>query len=513
MKIYNNYLKKIALTIVVGLSLSSCDTEEFLDGVPKDQISIDAFYNTDGQVEQSILPLYGNSWGQFVNTGAFYGFGDIMSGNSISFSNPGVWDLNVSSTNGLVKSTWETLFGIVAQANNIINNVPAAVGEEVSQETLDEVVAEAHFFRGIAYFYLGQLWGNVPIITVNEDLIDNPQVPTNPQDDVYGFVIKDLEAAVAGLPDKIRDSDYTLNERLSKGSAKALMAKVYVTMKDFTNARTMAEDVVGSGEFQLMPNYDDLFFTANNNNEESIFSLQWKANNEYFDGNLSNVFYGTPDISEIGYAGIMGPSPDILNNGFAVEDNTRNKASILRAGNEYSNIVTKDGGSYVVPSTINIQASGSGVKKYAVGIETPSGAGGSRENCTYIMRYADLLLIHAESILGNAASTTDVTALASFNAVRNRAMPDEADVTEITRESLLAERRSEMAFEGQYWYDLIRILDDPDVLSLVSGRDRGWNSSPKFETMTSDDLLLPYPAEDLAKNPMLNEAPVSYNFN
>ncbi len=508
----------ILLIICSLFTTYSCDQDEFLDGAPLDTITAGNFYSTNSEVNQRILPLYHINWSLFVNGGAaFFSIGDALSGNVLSFSHQDYWNLNVTSTSSGLGDAWGSLWSIVAQANDIINTPSDFYGSEVDESVINQVISEAYFFRAVAYFYLTRIWVNVPIIENASDYIDNPLINTNPQSDIYNFIIMDLEKAQEGLPEKTRGVDYAQNERVSMGSAKAIMAKVYLYMEDYPNAQTIAQEVIDSGEFKLFggdelpeKTFSDLFLIENNNNEESIFSLQWIVNN-YFSDNQGNILFGaaTPsNIKEVTYE-IYGPTLDLLNNGFEGGD-LRRKETYMLEGDTYANVIDNDGNALTVTNEINAQATGSAIKKYFVGRTGTEGSAGGRENTTYIMRYADVLLIHAEAIMAGAQSTSDASALESFNMVRNRA--GLVDATVITKESLLAERRAEFVVEGEYWYDIQRILSTQDAISLIANSDRGFGTNSIFETPTVDDFQLPYPAEDLAKNPLLNEDPVPYDF-
>ncbi|MNE64118.1 SusD family protein [compost metagenome] len=127
------------------------------------------------------------------------------------------------------------------------------------------------------------------------------------------------------------------------------------------------------------------------------------------------------------------------------------------------------------------------------------------------MRYADVLLIHAEAILGNSSSTSDAQALSSFNAVRNRA--GLGNRVAITKNDILHERRVEFAYEGDYWYDLGRI-PRAQAIAIVQAQNRGDKNNAVYITgVTESDFVLPYPSGEIVKNPLLNEPPVAYQFN
>ena len=133
------------------------------------------------------------------------------------------------------------------------------------------------------------------------------------------------------------------------------------------------------------------------------------------------------------------------------------------------------------------------------------------------MRYADVLLIHAEAILAGQESTSNQAALNSFNTIRERA--GLGSLPSITLEDILHERRVEFAIEGDYWFDLGRI-DRQMAIEIISNQERGTysNDTPpevysQMFTPSAEDFTMPYPSSDVALNPLLLEEPQPYEFN
>ncbi|WP_159800096.1 RagB/SusD family nutrient uptake outer membrane protein [Flavobacterium sp. MK4S-17] len=520
MKRYIRNVKFLFLAFAAAAFISCSD--EFLNRPGEDNISLDNYYSSNEQVEASTNGLYSRTWFNFHNK-AFFAIGEIGSGNGFTYSSDvnSLRTLVISSTDLEMVNAWKSLWATVAQCNAIINFLPERVDPSVSQAYVDKALGEAHFMRGLAYFYIVRLWGPVPIIQNNLDHVSSPQIPTNTEEDIYTFIEMNFEDAINLLPEKIRSSNYSDNGRVSKGSAKAMLAKVYLYQQEYALARSMAEEVINSGEFKLyggpeLPtkSYGDLFLTSNNNNEESIAAMQWKVTGTY--GTASNCntqFAYSPYINMATYGGVFAPSQDLI--GAFETGDLRRKETIMLPGDVYPNITTADGPGLVVPDDIDPQNAGAGIKKYVVGkvsdIAGPTDNWGMMENNTYFMRYAELLLIHAESILGNAGSTSDAAALNSYNMVRNRAgLPS---VASFTFEDLLHERRVELAFEGDYWYDLGRIPLSMAV-NIISAQNRGDEENAQYVTPPSGDFFkLPYPATEVSKNPLLTQPPVPYNFN
>lgn len=406
---------------------------------------------------------------------------------------------------------------MVAQSNNLINNLRNNVGSGVSESTIDLVIAEAHFSRALAYFYLVRLFGNVPIIENNLDYVDNPMINSNPVDDVYTLIKRDFQYAIDHLPEKTRGSNYEENIWASKGTAKSLLAKVHLTRKEYAEAVTLSNEVIASGEFKLLggselpgKSFGDLFLIANNNNEESIFSWQFVVNG-YFFSNYNNIQYGIDALNEATYGGTYNPSVDIQT--IYVDGDKRRKETYMIANDFYPGLASDQGPDFLLdPDLYNLGATGAFVKKYVVGKQSaatgPQDSNGSSQSL-YIMRYADLLLINAEAIMGTSSSTSDPKALSSYNQVVNRAgLPS---VTSITHAELINQRRMEFAFEGEYWYDLCRIPRQ-EAIDLISKQNRGQWSNDLYVTPTEADFIFPVPTQESTTNPKLLDPPVPYTF-
>lgn len=515
------------LSLIIVLSVLSSCSEDFTNRPSEDNIAVDGYYTTNDQVQNAVNGMYSRTWFQFHNK-FFFAIGEVGSGNMYTNSSDvnAMRNFSITSSDSEMYNGWTSLWANVAQANFFINFLQERVGPEVSQDVVNNAIGEAYFMRATAYFYLVRLWGPVPIIENNLDYADSPRINTNRVQDVYELIRRDYTKASQMLRSRSRGSNYSENGRVSSGSAKAMLAKVYLYLQDYANAKALAEEVINSGEFKLyggpqLPgkSFADLFQFGNNNNEESVFALQWKGDGTY--GSASNcntqfgISNGTVSTSNASYGGVFAPSQDLMTT-YSVSD-LRRRETIMFPGAVYPEIKTTQGQGLTVPTAAQIggQGAGAAIKKYCIGIVNgnttgPADGWAMMDNNTYIMRYSEVLLIHAEAILAGASSTSDVNALNSFNAVRNRAgLPS---VAAITFDDIFKERRLELAFEGDYWYDLGRI-PRAQAIAIMAAQNRGDQYNAQFFTPTESDFTLPYPANDVAKNPKLLDPPVAYNFN
>nr|WP_294945044.1 RagB/SusD family nutrient uptake outer membrane protein [uncultured Mucilaginibacter sp.] len=555
MKKYIKYL--LGLTVVTGLTTSSCK-KEFFNKPPKDAITLDSYYQTNDQVLASTNILYSATWFGWCGK-AGWSITDLSGGNGRTYSSDVVnfSNFSVTDANFELGGAWNSLFITVAQANALINNLPAKVPATVDKAVVNNALGEAHLFRALAYFHLVRTWGPVPIIENSLDYVDNYQINANIVPDVYKFIVNDLKFAEGNLT-KMGPRSGKSAGRVSSGSASALLAKVYLYMLDYANAKAQADKVINSGEFKLYgadvagKTFNDLFLTANNNNEESIIQLQWSATGGYGKGNpqqasfaYNSLITGTGD----GY-GVLAPTFD-LQDMYEAGD-LRRKATIMLPGDHYPEI-NSDKGGYTLPADANSQGTHAQVKKYVVG--TPADNGGvsaaqSAPNNTYMMRLADVYLIKAEAVMAGAATSSDPEALAAINKVRNRAglgnlsvikrfymvpnpnlskygaTPSSAVPLNVLRDDIIDERRREFAFEDDFWFDIGRVdgfnvTAHPRGIQMIKQQDRGTsdNSTPPVRyanefnaNVTDASFRLPYPATEVASNPKLKEAPVPYVF-
>jgi hypothetical protein len=551
----NNYIKKLMVLAAIScVGLTSCK-KDFFDRAPEDAITLDNYYQTNDQVAGSTNALYSAPWFGW-NTKAGWAITEMASGNGRSYSSDVInfSNFSVTADNTELTSAWNSLFTVVAQANALINNLPAKVPGTVDPAVVNNALGEAHLMRGLAYFYLVRLWGNVPIVENSLDHVDNYQLNTNPVPDVYKFIINDLLFAEANCKKMIRSGTSSAQGHVSSGSASALLSKVYLYMQDYPNALLYANKVINSGEFKLYgadvngKTFNDLFHTSDNNNEESIIALQWAANGGYGRANAmqaSFAFNSAITTTGDGY-GVLAPTFDLQD--LYEAGDARRKATIMLPGDHYDDI-NKAGGGYTLPADANSQGTHAQIKKYVVGSPADNGGIGAAQstgNNTYLMRYADVFLIKAEAAMAGASTSTNAEALAAINKIRNRAglgslttirrgytvanpaynATSNANAPQtLYKDDILDERRREFAIEMDFWFDLTRVdgfnsPTHPKAITMIKQQDRGTsdNSTPpqrygnEYRNPTDANFLFAYPSTESAANPLLLQAPVPYNF-
>jgi len=513
---------KFLLLTLALLSISSC-SEEFLDRPPEDSYNADAFYNTPEQVAAATNALYTRPWFDYVSNVSWC-IGELASGNGRTWDprNQDFDNFAVTGNHNTLGQAWTSLYAVIAQSNAVINLVPISAGPDVSESAIKNAVGEARAMRALAYFHLVRIFGPVPIIEDNVEIVGEASIPANLVDDIYRFIKEDLQYAV----DNITNTKATAPGRISSNGAKAMLAKVHLTRREYSDAYQLSSQVIASSEFKLLGgtgsdgtsgSYYDLFLTENDNNNESIIALQWTGSGEYAEGNAVQSLYALSGITGFsdGWSAI-GPSIDLQEEYEDQDLDERYYATIMEPESFYPDL----NGGYTAPAQANCNAQGTrvAIKKYVVGNPANIGGGAQQSypNNTYILRYSDLLLVNAESIImGGGGSMSE--AEESINKVRNRA--GLGSISNPTFDDVFHERKIEFAFEMEHWFDVIR-MDTVDALEYLSTRERGsWDISTdpptfnsKLVTVTEDKLLFPYPTNETLNNPALEGDPVPYDF-
>lgn len=169
--------------------------------------------------------------------------------------------LNMDAGHSMAQTNWDNVYLLIAQCNEVINNYSAS-----DDATVKTFVAEARFWRGFGYDRLYHLFGPVPLVTGNEDISNG--VERASEKDMQAFIEDDYKAAYEALPETRSSSD---DGRPSKYSVAAAMARHYLNKKDWKLAETYSAEVINSGNYQLMPEYQSVF--SENGNKETILSI------------------------------------------------------------------------------------------------------------------------------------------------------------------------------------------------------------------------------------------------
>ena len=552
------------------LSFTGC-ANDFLEQKNTYQISQDNFFDNDEAVSQAVMPLYSYVWYDF-NDKFYYGMGDGRANNITAQYSEYIYPYTNFTETGLssgLTEAWGALYSVVAQANNTINNIANNSTANVSETAKIQGIAEARFMRGLAYWYISSLWGCAIIYNNTQDLVNNYVVSPSPVADGIEFAIRDMEYAAVHLP-----SASPATGRVNKYAAYAMLSRFYLSMAGLTTsgrydgsnvatdanrgtrneyyldaAKKAAAVVIEKGPYKLADTYAELFAASTfNNNSESIFQLQFQAGAE--DGLAQSMTRFLAWSTQVNQGNSWGGSTycsyDLWEEfkeyedptlGTKVDDAIRRHNCVASYGETYPELSANPEKPYIYGETESPGNQGANIKKYVIGTNAVNGFAMNNNSGinTYMMRLAEVYLNYAEAVLGNNATTTDATALKYINELRTRAgVPTK---NSLTFEDIRHEFRLETAFEGLYWYFLVRrgYYQQQEMVNYVNNQYRNASyfkkstheyvlsedytaPGPSVATATAKNLTLPIADTDQTKNPLLkpdgsgNITTVAYQF-
>jgi hypothetical protein len=468
MKKYSKYIAGIMVVFLLGCS------KEFLETPPLTTTTDVTFPETEDDALLVTNAAY-NMLRDWRYPGGFP-LADIMSDDqgkgSEDGANPDLQLFEVfgySAGHGYIGAWYQTLYKAIRRANIVIERVPPI---DMDEDLKMRYVAEARFIRALTYFTMVRLWGDLPMVT---EVVPERILPRTPVADFYEeVIIPDLEYGIDVLPEK---SDYPSADlgRVTKGACKALLARVYLTLHDYTNAEKYALEVINSGQYILDPDYSRVFSLAGQFGPGSIFEIGALPDGYAQGGNQYGNTQGVRGVPNWGW-GFGRPSWDLLNHW--EEDDPRKDQSVIFLGEIFWND-TIFGSSLTSDTTYQdgeiIEIECYNQKVLTEDATGPLDAFGHNRR---IIRYADVLLMAAEAMNENGKPGE---ALSFLNMVRERArggnpniLPDitTTDQNEL-RNLIWFERRSELAMEQERWFDLKRqgrMAEKLEPLGFIAGK-------------------------------------------
>jgi tetratricopeptide (TPR) repeat protein len=436
-------MKKL-LTIVLASSflMISCK-KDFIELAPISTASVEAVYKTDKDFQDAVLGVYSVLRNQYQD---FWIFGDLRAddswhalGNDAFLVSVNTFSMN--SNANLMINSWRNYYSAINRANLILQKI-ADVDPSVVRNK-DRHIAEAKFLRASAYFDVVRIWGGVPLNMAPISVDEGYKKGREKVEKIYNeLIIPDLLDAESKLPAKYTGMDVG---RVTKGAAKSILGRVYLTIKDFAKAETKLQEVTTMG-YSLLSNYNDLFdYSKEEHHSEYIFDIEYQDGGLGLGSGYSNKFLpkSTGSAADLFY-GIKGGAGEQNTPTVAFYDafDPNDKRRDVTVAKGY----VDNGG--VFRGFIQIATF---TKKYLA--VTPA-INDSKVNWK-VIRYADVLLMYAEALNENGKTQQ---AIPYLNMIRKR-----AGLTEYTtlaqddaRQKIYDERRFELGMEGVRWFDLVR---------------------------------------------------------
>ena len=499
----NKYIIKLSILFVVLLAITGC--EHFLDELPENTAFTEA---TDYTIsENTILPLIGayerfndKGWpnnplisvrGDDVNAG---GLGDQQ-----DFAETDLYNYNKDYW--MYNNVWQDEMMYIFRMHSAMEQIELYKAESGNSKA-DQYIAEAKTLRSWLLFNLSRCWGD-SFIPVSSDPSDLLVAELFSKDEVMQHISDQMDEAIADLPDMNPNQRTDIRGGVTKYTALAIKALANLELENYQDVADATSQIISSDKFTLEPDFYELFKTQGKLNDENLLEMQYS---DFGQGSGDRkaylyAFYGpqnwTPKIAgSSGGWGFWEPSLTWIKFMLDRNETDRLETSVLFTNRGLAEI-QKDAKYATLPAWIsNTTRSGDVIddypralfasgKHYLPSDELITGRieYGSNKNFTCI-RYAEVLLMHAEAIT-QGASGTGMTADEAVNAVRARANLD--PVSNVTNNQVMNEKFAELAMEwGTRFYDMVR-LKKYDVLSY-EGR-----------TFTEDLKYLPYPQNQVSQ--------------
>lgn len=499
MKKYTSFIAGSVFIISIPALLASCNK---LVEKPASVISEGQFYKTSSDAIAAVNAVYNSLNSDPLADFSIYGRNlNLLIGNgsddqvfSPSNTNPDVRALGTATyipANDRIKKNWTQHYYGISRANVAIDKIS---GMSIDSTLRNRLVREAKFIRALLYFNLVRLHGAVPLVLHDPETLNVSElkIARTSADSIYAQVISDLSDAI-NLPAAQTGAD---KGRATSGSAHALLAKVYVTRKDWASALAELNKVITPGHvstgagvygYDLFPNFKDAFQKATKNGIEHVFSVQFEGtlgakNTQQF---LSSTNFGS--FNPAVYAGDI-PDEHLV----AIFDDADTRKSVT-----FFNKLLN-------PATGQVVDFGS-VTRFSKFIDfsiTPLSNQALSSINFPVIRYADVLLLYAETVNELYGPTAD--AYAAVNKVRARAYagPGHELAAGLSqsdfRDAVFLERRKEFVQEANRWFDLARNGKLVEALKQIPA---------KAATVSEKNLLYPIPQVERDLNALLTQNP------
>lgn len=411
--------------------------------------------------------LLSETWG---DQGEIHGFGflgatNILSDDAEKGSTAGdqavlneFENLNMSANNNFINAIWKGHYTGIGRINNALTFIEES--KSLTDVKKNQYIGELKFLRAYLYFNMVRFFGDVPkvtrIATSPGDAYSDAAFSTRaPKAEIYNeIILPDMLFASRNLSDNINSG------RIHKYVAMGMLSKVYLYLKDYSNAYKYADSVIKSNKYTLENNYASLFREKSFYNSEVIFQVQTGSFNN------NNLGVGNYTVCQGPRVGGMGGWDDLgwgfcnptatLRNAYETGD-LRKAATIItidQSGN-HKGTVLWDG--FRIPSKDSVENSYYNYKAYASkgAFSYAKPADKDRNKNIYLLRFAEILLIHAEAANEIGKSSEAVNDL---NAVRLRAgLPNTgAAGGAALLNAIWQERHVELALEHDRYFDLVR---------------------------------------------------------
>lgn len=479
-------MKKYIIFILITGLLNGC-SKSFLDKDPH-ELTDAAFWKTAEQAEAALAGAYtplsdeealgGEEWCGMET------FSDIgyMNDNYPDFIAMSEFRANQNTENDLSLNSYKEYFQVIKRSSDVLAHVPDIDMDETQKK---RILGEANFLRAYGYFTEVIRYGGVPLY---DPLNAEAAAIRATEEEIWATIESSLVAATSQLSFDHEEG------RPGAGAVWGLLAKVYAYQKKWPESKSAAEMVINSGKHSLYPTYSDLFTIEHEINDETLWALGAREGSNPITSMImlpNDVWGGTHD-EQTGAGWRLVSATENFYDSYETDD-VRKAATVAKRNVD---MVTYNGVTDILKAPNNQspvvcikfqQPFKNVVVNFSPGLDIPA------------IRFADVLLIHAEAIMnlnggGPANRTVGVAAAAeSFNRVRERAGLD--PIAAPTFNDLMYERKAELAFEGgDRHFDLVRWGLAEEVYNALPAEG---TYKPKRTFVPEKHRLLPYPQREI----------------
>jgi hypothetical protein len=498
--IYNKL--RIAGYSLMVVAIASCSSE-FLDVPPTSALTTGNAYNSAQDLSNALNGAYRTFYDEFYQWDNVL-LGDVRSDNSYNANGDAPIDqydaLTITTSNNRMMDNWTQLYRGVARANIILEKIKSVSDPALDKNNLRQnIIGQARFLRAFHYFQLVKNYGGVPI-ELNSNSTDPGKInlPRSTEKEVYDQINADLLVALASLPDSYAGGASENKVKATKGAVNALLAKIWAQRsdRDYNKVLQYANAVINSpAGYGLVANYADLFDGAHYFNKESILEISFLGGN----WDVSNWGVQLFLAPEDGWQKYATPTKNLIALYDAQGDVVRKNASVVF----WKNLDWADK---------NWNPCGDKTVSVPFPYKEKHADGWNSGDHPYLLRLDDIILMKAEAQneLGDLAG-----AIATTNQIRARVgLPNITSTSKADmKNKILDERRLELAFEGERWYDLVRagvcttVMNSLNEVRYTCGG--GVQSTPISinYSCTNDKWLCPIPQLERDTNPNLTQNP------
>ncbi|GAA4315076.1 RagB/SusD family nutrient uptake outer membrane protein [Compostibacter hankyongensis] len=517
---------KYKLYILFALVLAGCQPH-LLDTVPNDRVTTAIFWTQEKDAVLACNALYNYLEGMEIFS--WDAMSDIARPNQNFMDEAYIVKGTFDPLNGLIETRWNNAYKGIRAANYFLENVDKVPTEDT--DLVARLKGEARFIRAYLYFRLGSVFGGVPLITKTISIEEGKALTRTPVSGIWDFVDKEFHTAAGELPDKAAEPG-----RITKGAALAFDARAMLFAGRYDKAAEAAKAVMDAKIYSLYPSYEKLFSYDAEDNSEVILDKQFiksvQANNAFdllapYSQTAAGNIVPVKKIADA-YEMSNGMPIDAPGSGFDPKQPYKNRdprlgyslyvpGSKLPDGSAY-NSVPGSGSADAVGYKPGSTKSGFNIKKY---INKEDAA--DRANCginIILMRYAEVLLTYAEARIEQ--NKIDGSVYDAINEVRQRPDVKLPPVTgthtqEEMRTIVRRERTTELAFEGQRFFDIRRWKTAEDVMNGPSYGMTYVDGSGRLVTIKDEafveffdpkrDYVWPVPQKEIDLDPQLEQNP------